>query len=806
MRGIQSCKATIGHYNVLTVGQTAKRGMWTSLKTRFDWLAGRLSVGARWVFAPDQSTASVLIQESHSRFLPGASVVALVAILLATFLLPYLNTGYATNDDMENATLSYSHYVQRAGEHGRIFFMTLHGPTAIGAHVCREMVVTKFFSLLMIATNFILFGWLVHRLARNTAVTWLSLLAWSTLHCDSWEHYLITAYPIIFTLPLSLFFLSLIAYDYGIERRSTKLLFLSAFLYLVTLNYCEIFYIFGLCFLPILYRHPAASCKSLSLHGIFLLLMLLVYGAWRLYSPSQYDGNVLDASFRLKDFFRTLLSFSLSNFPIYHYDTPDEIRRFSSFQGASFNPLYGLPILADWLQNFRNFEPAWLMRATLAAGAAWILLRRFALKLSLSTWMVIGTSAVCLIFLPNLLFALTPKYQRWVREGSNMYMASYFSFFGICLFMGAFACHLTAITRIRPVRAVTTVVFAALVFAGTLRFSAWNDAEVASKVYSHRKWEFFDDFLSSDLFRELPAGSIIYAPSLTTRTCGIAVSYPGYWRDYVHYKTGRKINILTEKEEMEASLRDKTLSSAPRYYLKYSPNHAWSETCLLFASVLSLQIVEDTADPIRVIGNEAHIFLHAFELGSRCDRILLFQDESGSRAVEVLNRLAYDSAKRFTFHLQGKNIRLHSAFVVNNRDAFYSCENPRLDYGPGFCMPETVNTGRVVRAYGKDSKLTLINTADRVIEADLSFQLADWNGNKSALTVQTKDACLSFSPPPRNNSLPVVLPLRIPPEGMTIDFHYKLDGARQGETRNLPSTTFSLFNPVVRKRLNSSSP
>ncbi len=783
-----------------------KRGMWISLKTWFDWLAGRLSVGAKWVFVPDQPTASVLIQEPHSRFLPGASVVALVAILLATFLLPYLNTGYATCDDMQNATLSYSDFVERAAEHGRVFYMTLHGPTAIGAHACREMVVTKFFSLLMIVTNVIFFGWLVHRLARNTAVTWLSLLAWSTLHCDNWEHYLITAYPLIFTVSLSVFFLSLITYDYGIERGSTKLLFLSAFLYLVTLNYCEIFYVLGLCFLPILYRHPATSYKSLSLHGIFLLLMVLVYGAWRLYSPSRYDGNVLDASFRWKDFFRTLLAFSLSDFPLYHYDTPDEIRRFSSFQGESFNPLYGLPVLADWLRNFRYYEPAWLMRATLAAGAVWILLRRFAIKLSLSTWMAVGASAVCLIFLPNLLFALTPKYQRWVREGSNMYMASYFSFFGICLLLGAFACHLTAITRMRPVRAATAIVFAALVFAGTLRFSAWNDAEVASKVYSHNKWEFLDDFLSSDLFRELPAESIIYAPSLATRTCGIAGSYPGYWRDYVHYKTGRKISILTEQEEMKARFGDKTLSSAPRYYLKYSPNHAWSETCLLFARAMNLQIVEDHAEPVRVIGDEAHIFLHAFELGSHCDRILVFQDESGGRAVEVPNRIAFDSAKRFTFHLQGKNIRLHSTFLVNNRDAFYSCENPRLDYGFGFCWPETLNEWRVVRAHGHDSTLMLVNTANHVVEADISFQLADWDGNKSTVTIQTKDARFSFSPPPRDKLLPVVLPVRVPPEGATVSFHYDLDVAHYGSRTNLPDTTFALFNPVARKRLAPSSP
>ena len=133
-------------------------------------------------------------------------------------------------------------------------------------------------------------------------------------------------------------------------------------------------------------------------------------------------------------------------------------------------------------------------------------------------------------------------------------------------------------------------------------------------------------------------------------------------------------------------------------------------------------------------------------------------------------------------------------------------KTPRLDYGFGFCRPETVSTSRVVRACSKDPKLMLVNTADHVVEAELSFQLADWDGNKSTLTIQTKDARFRFSPPPQDSLLPVVLPLRIPPGGMAINFHYELNGARQGETENLSGTTFALFNPVVRKRLPPSSP
>lgn len=780
--------------------------MRTALKAQYDRLADRLSAGAKLVFASSQPESRPPSSNSSSAILPGAGVVAVVALLLVSFLLPYLNTGYATNDDMQNVSRPYSHFVQIASDQGRLFFMTLHGLTASGAHVCREMVVTKAVSLLVIVTNFILFGCLIHRLAKNTAITWLALLAWAALQRDSWEHYLITASPLVYTLPLSLFFLSLIACDFGIERGSKKLLLLSALLYALTLHYSEMFYALILCFLPVLCRHSTASWKSLSFHGIFFLLMVVLYGTWRLCHPSQYEGNSLDTSFRLKDFFQTLLTYGLSNFPAYHYGTPDEIRRFSVFQGSSFNPFHGLPVLITWLQNLRCFEPAWLLRAALAAGIVWILLRRFAVTLSLSAWMVIGTFAACLIFLPNLPHALTPKYQRWIREDSHIYAGTYFSFFGICLLMGAFACHLTAITRIGLVRNATAVVFTTLVFISTLEVSAWNEAEVDSKVYAHRKWEFFDDFLSSALFRELPAGSIIYAPSLMTRTYHIPACYPGYWNEYIRYKMGRDVSILTEREEIAASLRDKTSSSAPRYYLKYSPNHNWSETCLLFAPILDLRIVEDFVDPIRVIGDEAHVFFRSFDFGNYNYRILFFQDESGDRAVEVPNPRPPRSIRRFTFHLQGKGIRLHSVFAVNNRDALYFYESPRADYGSGFYQSEQKDIGRFAWAYGRDSELRLVNLTDHAVEAELSFQLADWGGNKSIVTVQAKNTRLRFSPPPQGNLLPVILPLQIPPEGMVVNFHYELDAVPQGSRKNLPSITFGLFNPVVRKRLNPSSP
>ena len=58
---------------------------------------------------------------------PGASVVAIVVLLLAAFLMPYLNTGYTSNDDMVLAYTPYSGFVQIARDQGRVCFMSLLG-------------------------------------------------------------------------------------------------------------------------------------------------------------------------------------------------------------------------------------------------------------------------------------------------------------------------------------------------------------------------------------------------------------------------------------------------------------------------------------------------------------------------------------------------------------------------------------------------------------------------------------------------------------------------------------------------------
>ncbi len=625
-----------------------------------------------------QSESESPAQDSRSRFLPGAGIVAVVVLLLVSFLLPYLNTGYTTNDDMHNAVISHSCFVQLSKFAGRFFFVSLHGLTASAAHVCRDTVLAKAMSFSAIVLNFILFGWLVHRVAGNTAMTWLTLLAWITLQRDGWEHYLITSSPLIYTVPLSLFFLSLITCDRGIEKKSNGMLFLSAVLYALALQYSEMFYALVFCFLPILYRHPAASWKSLFFHGVFIVLMSLLYAVWRATYPSLYEGNTLGTSFQFKDFLRTLWTYSFSGFPACQCQFFDEVRRFSGFGGVSLNPLHGLPDPSVWLQNLRHFEPAWLLRAALAGGVAWILLRRFAAAFSFSTWAVISAFAACLILLPNLPHALTPKYQFWVcRDHSQIYVGTYYSFFGICLLMGAIACHLTALARPGLIRIAVAGLFAMLAFWGTLDVSAWNEAETTSKVYSHRKWELFDDFLSSASFRNVPSGSIIYAPTLRTRGFGCAAPVLGYWREYVRYKTGKNIHVVTGQEGMARVLSDNAFLSVPWYYLKYSADDNRAAACLLFAPIHDLQTAEDSEDPIRVIADEAEVLFRP----SLTRRILLFQDKTGDHAVEVPDS---SSAGNSMFHLKGKGIRLNSVFAVNNPDAlrFESPRRPPSKHSP----------------------------------------------------------------------------------------------------------------------------
>jgi hypothetical protein len=323
-----------------------------------------------------------------------------------------------------------------------------------------------------------------------------------------------------------------------------------------------------------------------------------------------------------------------------------------------------------------------------------------------------------------------------------------------------------------------------------------------------------ESFLSSASFRDIPPNSIIYAPSLMTRGYSIAAGYPAYWGEYIRYRMGKDLLVLTDRKAIAASLNERLDPPARRYYLKYSLNRDWTETCLAFAPIVDVQMVEDqdwgiyrnaetveVDDSIRVVGDDVVVFFHSTK-DQRLVRFLLFQDRTGARAVEVPTP---PNTKEFKSHLRGDGIRLHSLFSVNNRDALYF-ESLRVDFGEGF--PEAIKqneTDRWAWASKGNATLQLFNQTGHPAKVELSFQLVDWAGIKSVVVIHAGDTCLRLSPPPQGSRLPVVLPLIVPPQGMAVRFRYEPNATDQ-ISRDGSCDTFGVFNPAIRRLFVSPHP
>ncbi|MBF0245794.1 MAG: hypothetical protein HQL31_11090, partial [Planctomycetes bacterium] len=239
-------------------------------------------------------------------------------LLLFSFLFPYLNAGYTSNDDMLNALSTREDFINYyAPSQGRLYFLSLHGLACVWAHALKNQVLVNALSLCSILLNSLFFTWLAYRLTKSGRMACLTLLAWASLQTDTWEHYLLTTSPLIYTIPLSLFFLSLITFSSGVEKGSWGRILGSALLYLLTLNFSDMYFPLAFCYLPVYFLTQGRniSCfRALSSIGAVFVLWAAVCLVWRLMPPSSYAGNTT-ASLDVSRFLQTAATYSLSGFP-----------------------------------------------------------------------------------------------------------------------------------------------------------------------------------------------------------------------------------------------------------------------------------------------------------------------------------------------------------------------------------------------------------------------------------------------------------------------------------------------------------
>ncbi|MBI5686317.1 MAG: hypothetical protein HZC54_14685 [Verrucomicrobia bacterium] len=724
------------------------------------------------------------------------SYAALFLLLSLLTFWSFLQTGFCTTDDMLCAMGTYRDAYDGAKAQGRLHIMSLHGFTAIGSHRLGEALgghtMVNALALLSVVTNAVLLGHLLCLVSRSFHFGFLASCVWVATVQDSWSFFPLVGAPILYSLPFSFFLLALAFQEHFLRTNKAHLAWLSAFLYFLSLQYSEMF----ICLFPVfpllLARHGGAAfkLKNLLVSLLPVALFSAAYLGFRLGFPSAYEGNTFTGTFAASTILSTLSSYVLPSVPTWQFFVRSPFGSGHSFSDLS-TLCGGNCTITLLLKSIAGINPAVIVKGLALSALAVHATRRIARTPPAGT-APLFLFALFLMVLPNVPFALNGKYQAWASWLSG-YTGTYYSTFGAAVLWALLLCFTARLPGMLSIPLIFLTTFIVTTVTGL-----HNETMAQTRRHEGLRWELMDEWMRTPEFQAVEKGAVVYAPSLFKKLNNFALVPDNYWDLYVQTKSGKHIRITPRASEFLDLAGRKPANTC--YYLKYSADSTHPHALFLFAPVPRVRTVNDSENSICVLGDEANLLLH--RLGSHS--VLLFQDEAGNRAIELPSSPSNGSLK---YRLKSKCIRLNSVLAVNDSDAL-RFQSVHVSYGRGFPCVEENGSNRWAWSAGdgQDSELRLANLTNIPIEAELSFELVDWGGYGLVVTVQAGDARRQFLPPPQGSSLPVVLPVRIPPEGLTTRFHTEPGATAQTSHSASPPVKFGLFNPVVRQRAHPSVP
>ena len=417
-----------------------------------------------------------------------------------------------------------------------------------------------------------LFCYSLYKIFNDKLICVLSLiLVWAFLENNTF-HWPISAYPMIFQIGLSFFWISLALYSNYIENKKSLYAIGASIAYLCSLLMYENFVIFFLAFPLILgLKEQKVDFKKLRLllsPFIPLFIYLVMYFSFRAYYPSEYEGNQIKLG-SIKNILSVIWQYSISAFPGYFYF------------GKHFNEF---SFFRDFLKLLQEMRVEWLVKAFLVFFAIYIVIKeKYVTSMSKKNIAIGLMLSVFLIFAPNILLSITSKYQKWVTGGwSPAYITTYFSYFGVILFISLICYSMVRFTKVKSIQNILIVIIG----IGASYFSIITDYHkyhiTNEQIVSQTAWQLMDKFLASPVFEEVESGSTIYAPSLYRAIDQYSLLHPWepwdnrYWSMYTKIKTDKDV-------EISPSIAQRGQKNSASYFLLINQEIHKDNSYLLFA-------------------------------------------------------------------------------------------------------------------------------------------------------------------------------------------------------------------------------
>ncbi|MCB1190690.1 MAG: hypothetical protein H7A23_23070 [Leptospiraceae bacterium] len=594
------------------------------------------------------------------------NILFVVLVLLVFF--PFLETGFTTNDDSINQLRKniYDSWKGIAFEQGRIQFLLFHWWLIWFSYISNNFIIIKMITLSMVIGNIIYFSYFLFRYTESKYIgIFFSILYISFLQ-DTWEHYLITSSPLIYTTAFMLFLFSLNLFIEFKNNHKKKYLYFSGLALFFALQISEMYFLLFILFPIVNLKYTQKireQIKDMLIPFGFYFIYFFIYIIFRYFfaDGSTYDGNQVADKFSFFDFIETLFTYSLSSFPGYYFLNGNfaytqDLNIYLKFENILLlqNRFYENFISGvKFIQlNFYQLKTDWLIKYIIFS---FVMMTTFTKKLRIKNDKILLLISIVLMFFPNIPHALTAKYQSWVvKSGSMGYVGTYISYFGISLLLSIGLNYLFSYFQSKKIKTFILSMILLLLLPISIFTSMTNESVIQSKVMTHKKWEMMNKFMKTQAFKTLDSSAIIYAPTLSAEYRGIVnLNASTYWSNYVYMLTGKEFRIIDSLDKID-------MKKDNLYYLEYNQNRYKDGQVLIFGKVETIVPFNKDVTKLEIYSKQISVFPYTKDLNLRIDLIT----KSKNSNIMVITRSANHNRMVFSKKMVSRKSGIYSFPII----------------------------------------------------------------------------------------------------------------------------------------------
>lgn len=528
-------------------------------------------------------------------------VSVFIALIFLIAFFPLVHTGYAVPDDFQFSLWASSperwKNAREAAEQTGRFQVFFHICLAYVPYFVDSHFYLKFVQIASMAMSAWLFAYTLTRYRGDCHFGLIVLLLFGALTQNMWEHHLFSAYPFVFQFGFSCLTLSFIAFQKMLIGGSRSSQWQTGiFLFLALLAY-ETFALYIAIFLFIAWAYKKSQGWRVILSAmapVFICIFIFstVYLTWRWQYPTNYAGARVDpATLDWAHIRQVIWQFSWASFPGYVLTHFTAIHHAFPVSPEGFN--------RNFASLFQNMQSEWIVKAVLVGFGIWLTQSIKNSPLTRQRFIALLAVSILLVFLPPLPLALTSKYQNWVNIfGVNAYVVTYFSYFGVVLFLATFA---TAFGQLgKPgglLKRVSVGTVAVVVMFLSLLTDYGNAAMNRSQSLEAWKWRMFDQVINSPDFQTVSSGDCVLLDGLTA---GLAFGFspPDYWQKRIEQRTGKQVPVFDDRTVFTQCM---VAGNKPGFLVRYQQEANIANQFIVVARVLG----EENG---RLIGNQAVLY------------------------------------------------------------------------------------------------------------------------------------------------------------------------------------------------------